>query len=156
MMMNREQRRAARKAARHKPAREVYVPAPMLIKTQIVFAPLESVLDEIERTGTVDVAGGAPVFQPPGESAWYALAPAIVGVANLFDMWAARHGKTLDVSALTRLAKKLEYAMPIAQSDIDDTRATMNVLRRVPMGHQEAVSLVQQTQIKAELEARKL
>ena len=124
----------------------------MLIKTQLVFGPLERILDEIERSGEIDTAGATPIFQPQGESDWYPLAPAISGIGDFYEMWATRHHVALDTSALQRLASKLEYAMPISQGDLDDARATMDKLRRVNLERSEAIDLIRQTQIKAEIE----
>lgn len=131
-------------------------PLPMLFKMQYVLGPLESIIDGIERTGTVDTeAGGTPIFQPYGEKTWCASVPAIIGIVDFFDMWATRHNHPLNLEGLRQLAKRLEYAMPLTQANIDAARAVMTVLRRIAprLDHDDAQDLLRQTQIKDELEA---
>ncbi|MFY1847923.1 hypothetical protein [Achromobacter dolens] len=80
-------RKPRRKQYRPRPAR-----LPMLIKAQQTLAPLEAIIDQIDRDGTVTTnARGVPIFLCLEDGEWYASAPAIAGMADFFDMWATRH-----------------------------------------------------------------
>ncbi len=148
--MNRAARRAMERTQRrqYRPPREVNVPAPMMLKIQLVLAPLEAIIDEIERDGTVDTINGTPVFRALGDESWYASHPAIIGIVELFEEWCRRTGRTVEVRGLKRLANKLQASMPLAESDISDVRREMVGLRRavMQMTHAEAIELVEWTQ----------
>lgn len=115
--MNRQQRRMMEKQqARVRATRRPDRPArlPMLIKTQQTLAPLESIIDQIDRDGTVTTDDrGVPIFHCVADGEWYASAPAILGMADFFDMWAVRHGHVFKAVALRQLAKRLGVGMPI-------------------------------------------
>lgn len=157
--MNREQRRQAeRMQARTRATRRVQrpLPIPMIVKAANVLGPLEGILDQLERHGTIHVdERGRPIFLAPLENEWFAMVPALQGMVDLFEMWAIRHSRSIDMSALTQLANKLHYSMPITESDISSVRALLPVMRRVAglLPHAEARDLILQTQIKECLEA---
>lgn len=158
--MNRQQRRMMEKQqARVRATRRPDRPArlPMLIKTQQTLAPLEAIIDQIERDGTVTVdARGVPVFHCVADGEWYASAPAIAGMADFFDMWATRHGREFKATALRQLAKRLDVGMPIDGPLMAALHAEIPALRRIGAGltHDDATDLLQQTRILAEIEAR--
>lgn len=157
--MNRQQRRMMEKQqARVRATRRPDRPArpPMLIKTQQTLAPLESIIDQIERDGTVTVdARGVPVFHCAADGEWYASAPAIAGMADFFDMWAVRHGREFKATALRQLAKRLDVGMPIDTPLMAALHAEIPALRRIGAGltQDDASDLLRQTQIRAELDA---
>jgi len=129
----------------------------MIVKMNTVLSPLEAILDQLERDGTVHTdERGTPIFLAAPENAWFAMVPALLGVVDMFSMWATRHGKAFDLSALRRLAHKLEYGMPVAEQDTAAVRALLPSMQRVAgsLSHNEAKNLILQTQIKEELEAR--
>lgn len=159
--MNRQQRRATeRMQARQRHQRQIERPFlhfPMIVKMNTVLSPLEAILDQLDRDGTVHTdERGTPIFKPPQENAWCPMVPALLGFVDMFSMWATRHGKAFDLSALQRLAHKLEYGMPVAEQDTAAVRALLPSMQRVAglLSHDEAKSLILQTQIKEELEAR--
>lgn len=158
--MNRQQRRQAeRMQARNRAVRRIErpLPIPMIVKAVAVLAPLEAILDQLERDGTIQVdARGRPIFLAPLENQWFAMVPALQGIVDLFEMWATRHGRNVDMTALARLANKLHYSMPITETDIQAVRALMPAIRRIAglLPHDEARDLILQTQIKECLEAR--
>ena len=158
--MNRQQRRQAeRMQARNRAVRRTGrpLPIPMIVKAVAVLAPLEAILDQLERDGTIHVdARGRPIFLAPLENQWFAMVPALQGIVDLFEMWATRHGRNVDMTALARLANKLDYSMPITETDIQAVRALMPAIRRIAglLPHDEARDLILQTQIKECLEAR--
>ncbi|WP_156337361.1 hypothetical protein [Achromobacter aegrifaciens] len=158
--MNRQQRRMMEKQqARVRATRRPDRPArlPMLIKTQQTLAPLESIIDQIERDGTVTTDDrGVPIFHCVADGEWYASAPAINGMADFFDMWATRHGRAFKAVALRQLAKRLEVGMPIDGPLMAALRAEIPSLRRIgaSLDQADATDLLQQTRILAEMEAR--
>lgn len=144
--MNRAARRAVERSRnrKHRPQHEADVRAPMMLRVQRVFAPLESVLDEIEREGTVDTINGEPVFRALGDETWYSTYPAILGIVGLLEEWGRRTGRPIEGAALKRLANKLRASMPLAESDISDVRKEMLGLRRAvtQMTQAEALELL--------------
>ncbi|CAB3905766.1 hypothetical protein LMG2828_04741 [Achromobacter piechaudii] len=156
--MNRQQRRMmekqqARVRATRRPRPERL---PMLIKTQQTLAPLEAIIDQIERDGTVTVdPRGVPVFHCVADGEWYASAPAIAGMADFFDMWATRHGHPFKAVALRQLAARLEASMPIDGPLMAALHREIPALRRIGAGltQDDASDLLRQTQIRAELDA---
>ncbi|MBD9476460.1 hypothetical protein IB268_26350 [Achromobacter sp. ACM01] len=158
--MNRQQRRMLEKQqARVRATRRPERPArlPMLIKTQQTLAPLESLIDQIDRDGTVTTDDrGVPIFHCVADGEWYASAPALAGMADFFDMWAVRHGRAFKAGALRQLAKRLEVGMPIDMPLLAALRAEIPTLRRIGAGldQADATDLLQQTRILAEMEAR--
>ncbi|CAB3729208.1 hypothetical protein [Achromobacter piechaudii] len=156
--MNRQQRRMMEKqqtrvraTRRPRPER-----LPMLIKTQQTLAPLESIIDQIERDGTVTVdMRGVPVFHCVADGEWYASAPAIAGMADFFDMWATRHSHAFQATALRQLAARLEASMPIDGPLMAALHREIPALRRIGAGltQDDASDLLRQTQIRAELDA---
>lgn len=156
--MNRQQRRMmekqqARVRATRRPRPERL---PMLIKTQQTLAQLEAIIDQIQRDGTVTVdARGVLIFHYVADGEWYASAPAILGMADFFDMWATRHGSQFKATALRQLAKRLEVGMPVDAPLLAALHAEIPTLRRIGAGldQDDATDLLQQTRILAELDA---
>ncbi|MDX3986889.1 MAG: hypothetical protein QHC88_16700 [Achromobacter sp.] len=156
--MNRQQRRMMEKqqtrvraTRRPRPER-----LPMLVKTQQTLAPLESIIDQIERDGTVTVdARNVPIFHCVADGEWYASAPAIAGMADFFDMWAVRHGHAFKAAALRQLANRLEAGMPIDGPLMAALNREIPNLRRIgaSLDQADASDLLRQTQIRAELDA---
>ncbi|QKQ46789.1 hypothetical protein [Achromobacter denitrificans] len=157
--MNRQQRRMMEKQqARVRATRRPERPArlPMLIKTQQTLAPLEAIIDQIQREGTVTIdTRGVPVFYCVADGEWYASAPAIAGMADFFDMWAVRHGRAFKATALRQLANRLEASMPIDAPLMAALHAEIPNLRRIgaSLDQADASDLLRQTQIRAELDA---
>jgi len=145
-------RKPRRKQYRPRPAR-----LPMLIKTQQTLAPLEAIIDQIQRDGTVTIdACGVPIFYCVADGEWYASAPAISGMADFFDMWATRHGSPFKATALRQLANRLDVGMPIDAPLMAALNREIPNLRRIgaSLDQADASDLLRQTQIKAEMEAR--
>ncbi|MCP1404464.1 hypothetical protein [Achromobacter insolitus] len=158
--MNRQQRRMmekqqARVRATRRPRPEHI---PMLVKAQYTLEPLESLIDQIERLGTVYTAQGEAIFPNHGDGVWYPAVGAVAGMADFFEMWAIRHNKPLNVSALRQLAARLENGMPVDQPLVDRLRTLFPVLRRVgaTLLPDDAEDLIRQTLIKNELGAARV
>lgn len=147
----RELRRAKRRAVSEPP------PIPMLLRMQYVLAPLERILDDIERTQHVTTADGQPVFDLPNESAQhiYPMVPAIEGIVDFYEMYWVRRDQNKTLPGLRQLAKRLQYSMPLTERETAAARADMAAMRAIVpiLSPSEAADLLLQTQIKAEMEA---
>ena len=155
--MNRQQRRMmekqqARVRAGRRPRPEHI---PMLVKAQYTLEPLETLVDQIERMEAADSVQGEVIFPNHADGVWYPAVGAVAGMADFFDMWAIRHAKPLDVSALRQLAARLEHNMPLDQPLLDRLHSLFPVLRRVgaTLDPHDAEDLIRQTLIKNELAA---
>lgn len=147
-----------RKAQRARNKRYVPKPirTPMLIGAELVLRPLEQIIDRLEIDGTVDVDGrGTPVFQD-GDGQWYEAAGAIEGLMWHIEMLAIRHGMDLPLDGMRELVTAFRYLVPVQPSTMAKLRLAMPELRRVlsMADPDEQISLMRQTQIKAELEAQ--
>lgn len=145
----------ARKPRRHKRYVKRPTVIPMLVKSQNAIGPLEDWLRQIEIHETVDSVQGEAILRSHGDGFAYPAAGAVDGVADFFEMWATRHSKTLDVSALRQVAVRLANGAPIDHPLMERVKALLPTLRRIGalMNCDDAEDLIRQTQIKAELEA---
>ena len=125
------------------------------IKMKAVFGPLESILDQLERDGTVDCANnGAPVFKDEVDSHWYCTVSALNGVIDAYEIHERRHGRTLNLAPLRILSNKLKYGMPVFEVDTAAARACLNRMRveTMQMTSDYAKQLINDFQIKEALE----
>ena len=146
-------RRAKRRNKAYKPRP---VRTPMLVGSELVLRPLERIIDRLEIDGTNDVDGrGTPVIQD-GNGEWYDAAGGLEGVQWHFEMMATRHGLTLPLDGLRELVIALRYCVPVKASTMAKLRDALPVLRRAmaTADKDDQVDLLQQTRIKAEMEAR--
>ncbi|MFJ9451490.1 hypothetical protein [Herbaspirillum sp. NPDC101397] len=98
-------------------------------KVAAVMNPLESIVDQLEHAGTIDVAGdGQAVFKDHCDGVWYDSPVAIMGVVEAYEIHERRTGAVLELDALRRLANKLKYQMMIDQND---TKAARECLARI-------------------------
>ncbi|CAP41281.1 hypothetical protein [Bordetella petrii] len=149
-------RQARREKRRNKPYRPRAVHTPMLVATDLVLRPLEQIIDQLERDGTVTTdAKGYAVFQA-GDGQWYPSDEAIEGVIWHFEMFCTRHGRELPLDGLRELHIALHYIKPVMESTVVKLKDAMPVLRRAMAmaDPDDQLDLLQQTRIKAEMEAR--
>lgn len=150
-----------RKQRRHKARNKAYRPrpsgvAPMIVGAHLVLHPLERIVEQIERDGTVNVDDkGMPVFQA-GDGQWYDAAGAIEGVMWHFEALEVRTKRTLPLDGLRELVIAFRYCVPVMQSTLDKLNASLPVLRRVMATGKadDQLDILQQTRIRAELEKR--
>jgi hypothetical protein len=116
--------------------------------------PVEKILDQIERTGCVDSAKGEVIFKDAGSAHYYSAVPALRGITEMFELAAKRKAWPLDITALNRLATKLDVACPLVQSDIKAARTALAAIRHyaptLTLG--EADDLVNTVRISQEME----
>lgn len=144
-------------SARHKPRRNKrYVPKPvrppMLIGAELAMRPLEQIIEQIARDGTINTEDGVPVFLT--SDGWYQSAEAIEGMIWHLEMYCARHGRALPLDPLRSLHAALVEMEPIGQGLLADLITSMPALRRAMSlaDPEDQLDLLRQTQIKAELE----
>lgn len=150
--------------SRAKPARcKAYRPRPAgarTLRTQpwklhSVFQPLEDILNQMEASGFSDTdQRGTPIFQSMKDSCWYTSAPAINGMADVYEIHAKRSGRAMPIEPLRRMANKLHYGSMVFASDVAEMRAALATLSTETMDMTEdyAHSLLQTVCIQIELE----
>lgn len=124
-------------------------------KVRAVMAPLESILDQLENEGTIDVAGSdVAVFKDLTDGHWYDSAAALMGVVEAYEIHEIRSGRQLNMEPMRQLAKKLEYGMPIFDSDTKSVRECLARMKAetLEMTAGYARDLIKDFQIKEELE----
>lgn len=129
----------------------------MLVKTELTLRPLEDIIEHIEKYGTLPVDDrGDPVYIDQHGN-FYPLWEVIDGLVTTFEMWCTRHKQVLPLSPLRMFVAALHYAMPLTAYNLQDIKNAMPHLRAAArsMDPNDARDLVTQTQIKAEIEARK-
>ena len=99
-------------------------------KVAAVMNPLESIVDQLERDGTIDVADdGQAVFKDHCDGVWYYSPVAILGVVDAYEIHERRAGVQLQLDPLRRLANKLKYQMMIDQNDTAAARGCLERIR---------------------------
>lgn len=124
-------------------------------KIRAVFGPLESILDQLERDGTVDCAtNGAPVFKDDLDGHWYCTVSALNGVIEAYEIHERRFKREINLEPLRQLSNKLKYGMPIFESDTKEARACLARMRieTMQMTSDYAKQLIKDFQIKEALE----
>ena len=144
--------------ARSQKPRKKYVPkdirTPMLVGVDLVFRPLEAILDQIEHDGTINASRrGVPMFKA-GDGIWYASGPAIEGIITHLEMYCTRHKKTLPLDALRELRIALDYDMPVFKRTIDGIKESLPIIRKELSfaNPDDQVDLLTQAQIKEAFE----
>ena len=105
------------KKKRNKP----YIPrekkAPMIVGQQMVFAPITQFLHQIRHSEILEYRGES-MIEHPAWSELYSAVPTLRLFANVFALWAAETGNTINVWPLRQLANHLVYEMPITESTL--------------------------------------
>jgi hypothetical protein len=124
-------------------------------KIAAVFNPLTAIIDQLEQHGTNDVAAdGTAVFKDALDGTWYDSSVAILGTVEAYEIHERRHQRALGLEPLRRLAKMLEYGMPITGTDTATARACLERMRgeTVEMTSDYAKQLIKDFQIMEELQ----
>lgn len=126
-------------------------------KIMMVFSPLETVLNRIEKEGTVDEAGLQVVFREDMRGGWYDLVAALRGVIEFHEIAQVRHQLPADLEAMAKFANKLEAGMPVFESDLASVREGIASCKRQAMQLRlsQATDIVQTIQIRSELDRLK-
>lgn len=115
-----------------------YVPRPIgltrvdrMCITQRIMQPMDSLVEEMERYGTVDTIRGRIVVHDTERQEWYELLPAMRGFLDVFEIWARRHGAVLETTGIRQLASRLEYSAPVTQLELDAAKRDLNQIRTI-------------------------
>lgn len=141
-----------------KPRNKAFRPRdPSLIKLKMqpwkvaaVMNPLTAIIDQLEQQGTIDVAGAdEPVFKDAVDGDWYHSPTAIMGVVEAYEIHERRTGLSLHLDGLRKLAKLLQYHMPINAKQTAAARESLRHIRAatLEMTAGYALSLVKDFQI---------
>lgn len=125
-------------------------------KISAVFTPVEAIVDQLERDGTVMTdENGVPVFSDRTEGCYYAMGPSIRGLTDAFDLHSNRHKRPILTNGLAVLCGKLELGHEITELDIAAAKRSIAAMRHeaAQMTSRYASALVQDVQLKFELEA---
>lgn len=128
---------------------------PMLVAADAVLAPVESILAQIELRGQLRAGPDDEAVFQAWDGAWYPVEGALEGLADFFEQWATRNKRDFSAAAVRIVAARIGQRMPLDEEMLDDVRAILPAMRRIAglMSPEEAKSLIQGTQIKAELDA---
>ena len=144
--------------ARSQKPRKKYVPkdvrVPLLVGVDSVYRPLERIVDQLERDGTINTsARGTPMFQDIN-GLWFASAPAISGIVDFLEMYNRRHDKSLPILAMSELRIALDYSMPVWQHTLNRIKADVVVIRKELSlaDPDDLLDILRQTQIKEAFE----
>lgn len=123
-------------------------------KIMFVWSPLETVLDQIEKDGTVDTDGKHIVFKEDMRGGKYDLVAALRGVIQFHELAEKLHGVPAQVDALRKFANKLDASMPIFEQDIADVRECIRSCwkQALTLRVSQATSIVDTVRISAEME----
>ena len=100
-------------------------------KVAAVINPLTAIIDQLEQHGTIDVAGAdQPVFRDAVDGDWYHSPTAIMGVIEAYEIHERRTGLDLQLAGLRKLARALEYQMPINGAMTTAARVTLDNIRQ--------------------------
>lgn len=123
-------------------------------KIYAVFGPLESILNQIEKDGTVMACGNQIVFLEDGSGGWYDAVAALHGVIEFHQIAEMRYGLAVDTAQLIKLANKLDSGAPIFESDIQAARESINHCKRQAgqLRESQACDLVDTVRISMEMD----
>ena len=124
-------------------------------KVAAVFNPLESIINQLEREGTIDIArDGTAVFKDANDGNWYDSSVAILGVVDAYEIHERRHQRTLGLEPLRRLSNLLKYGMPIFEKDTRAARECLHRMRAetIEMTADYAKQLIKDFQLMEELQ----
>lgn len=142
------------KKARNKQYRPRQVRYPLMVAAQTVIGPLEMIVDQIARDGTVNVDDkGLAIFQD-GDGRWYDTAAALEGIIWHMEMHSTRHGVDLPIQPLRELMVCLRYVSPVSAGLLVRLQSALPRLQRaVALGDpDDQIDILQQARIKEELQ----
>lgn len=115
-----------------------YVPRPIgltrvdrLCITQRIMQPMDSLIENMERYGTVDTIRNRVVVHDPEKQEWYELLPAARGFLDVFEIWARRYNAVLETTGIRQLVSRLEYSAPVTQLELDAAKRDLNQIRTI-------------------------
>ena len=137
------------------PHRIKAVRTPMIVGIDLALRPLEEIIDQIERDGTVNTSSKGVAMFKASDGGWYDTVEAIDGLIVHFEMYSVRHRVALPLGALRDLQTALKYCIPVFEKTILELRHDLPVLRRAlaTADPDDQVDILVQSMIKFEMEA---
>lgn len=127
----------------------------MMIKSRDVLAPIEAVIEQIERDGTVTCGPkGMPIFRTP-EGHYASTVYALQGLIHAFELCETRFRTSLPLEPLREFCRGLPYDWPVTESMLARLKMSLVALRQFLNWADEAVmgDIVQTVQIADEFRA---
>lgn len=92
---------------------------PGLIESIAIFAPILGALERVRDTGEVYVTqDNVELFHDRMSNETYALLPAMRGWVEVWSRISRKLNRPIELSAIEKLTKRLEYMMPITSQDV--------------------------------------
>ena len=120
-----------RNAKPRKPYRPRFSVYPDLHDVGLIFRPIHHLFDQL-RQGEVDSAQGKPIFKD-WHGQWCEVVPALDGWVGCWARIAAGERITIDLSAVTKLARCLEYGMPMTPEQVENAWQQIMVTQRLTL-----------------------
>lgn len=126
-------------------------------RLQSVFAPIDHIINEIDRDGEVlvmvDDGEEVPCFKHFMDGCTYPIKPSLEGMCDSFDMHSEHWKRPIMSDGLRNLMRLIEEGEDLCQADIDSARESVNLMRREAssMTIRYASDLVMRTSIAIEI-----
>lgn len=146
--------RSKRPRKKHRPTP---VKTPMMIKSRDVLAPIEAIIEQIERDGTVtQTIKGMPIFKTP-EGHYSSTVCAIEGLVHAFELCETRFRTQLPLEPLREFCRGLPYDWPVTEAMLGRLKMSLAALRKFLnwVDEVEMARVVQTVQIADELRRAK-
>ena len=119
-----------------------------------VFSPVYRVIDQMERDGTIDVAGdGMAVYKAAKDGKWYSFADGLLGLVETYEIWERRSGRNLNMLPIRQIIARIKYDTAITEIETRAARSAVDRMRyaTMRMTAYEAEEMLRDFQIKEEL-----
>ncbi|MGE4368037.1 MAG: hypothetical protein AB7E12_00005 [Burkholderiaceae bacterium] len=142
-----------RKRSKHYCPKRVDIP--MLVRAHNTLGPLDAIISQIARDGTVNCSPrGVPMFRDLETGQWFETAHALQGLIDHLEMYQMREQRSLPLQAMKEFHRCLEYSMPVSQGLLSRLQRDLPLLQRVIAlsDPAEMRDLLRQVQIKELME----
>lgn len=146
--------RSARPRKKHRP---VLVKTPMMVKSRDVLAPIEAIIEQIERDGTVtQTVKGMPIFKTP-DGHYASTVDSLHGLIHAFELCETRFRTQLPLEPLREFCRGLPCDWPVTESLLARLKMSLVALRKFlnRVDEAEMARVVQTVQIADEFRALK-
>jgi len=118
---------SARPRKKHRP---VLVKTPMMVKSRDVLAPVEAIIEQIERDGTVtQTVKGMPIFKTP-DGHYASTVDSLLGLIHAFELCETRFKTSLPLEPLREFCRGLPYDWPVTESMLARLTLSLVALRK--------------------------
>lgn len=142
--------RSSKPRKKYRPAQ---VKTPMMVKSRDVLAPIEAIIEQIERDGTItQTIKGMPIFRTP-EGHYASTVDSLEGLIHAFELCETRFNTSLPLEPLREFCRGLPYDWTITESMLARLKMSLVALRQFLNWADEAAmgDIVQTVQIADEL-----